>query len=411
MTAGPDKRGTPTPLALHIAGAAELYESGARLAPLAASERFPWAGAPSPAERALAKSVASAPQETLAIALRAEAASRLAVMAKGVRLYQRHGARRVLNDPPCVWSDGGSRLLDFGGPGAPVFVTPSLINQHHILDLDEGASLLRWLQGEGFRPLLLAWGAPDARSAAFDLGDHVERRLAPAFDAALAETGAARMPVIGYCMGGALIVALATLRRAAISRLAFIGAPWDFSEMTPMRAALASLGVPGNAAAIRRMIDDVETSFGVVPNEAMEAVFARLDPGLASRKFRRFASLDQGCEEARCFVLVEDWLNDGPPLAAPAAREGLIDWHLRNAPMRGAWRVGGRAVDPADVDAPSLIVAARRDRITPPLATEALAAQLADSRVLAPDCGHVGMIVGRDAMAQLWRPLASFLKG
>ncbi|MEX2519054.1 MAG: alpha/beta fold hydrolase [Paracoccaceae bacterium] len=411
MNAAPDRRGAPAPLILHLISAVEIFESGARLAPLADSPRFPWADAPRAKERALAAAVASAPEVEMALALRLEGADRLSAMLRGLRLYQASAVRRTLVDPPVIWRMGASRLLDFGGPGGrPVLVAPSLINGHHILDLDEGASLMRWLAARGLRPLLIDWGAPGPEEQGFDLSDYVERRLIPAFDAAARLTGG-KLALIGYCMGGALTVALAGRRAAEISRMALIGAPWDFSHMTPMLGALASLGIRGDRAQLAQMIDGVAGAFGAAPVGALQALFAQLDPGLAARKFRRFATFDQSGPEARRFVLIEDWLNGGPPLSGPAAKEALIDWHLDNATMRGEWRVGGVAVDPAVIGAPVLVAAARRDRIAPSAATEAIAAFLPGAEVIRPDSGHVGMIVGHDAVNQLWLRLSHFLLG
>lgn len=411
-TSGFDRRAAPAPLILHLLSAAKIFESGAQLAPLADSPRFPWGGAPKAEERALAAAVVAAPAVEMALALRLEGAERLAAMLRGLRLYQTSEVRRTLPDPPVVWRRGAARLLDFGRPGGrPVLVAPSLINSHHILDLDEGASLMRWLAGRGLRPFLIDWGAPGVEERGFDLSDYVERRLLPAFDCAHSLTGE-KLSLIGYCMGGALSVAVAVRRASEISRLALIGAPWDFRHMTPMLGALASLGIQGDRAHLRRMIDGVAGALGAVPVGALQAVFAQLDPGLAARKFRRFAALDQTGPEARRFVLIEDWLNAGPPLSGPAAKEALIGWHLDNTPMRGAWGGGGAAkVDPAAILAPTMIVAARRDRIAPPAATEAIAALIPHAKIIRPDSGHVGMIVGRDAVNQLWPQLSDFLLG
>lgn len=412
MTTGPpDRLGAPAPLILHLMSAAQVFESGARLAPLADAARFPWGAQPTSAERRLAADVAEAPDMEMALALRCEGAARLAAMLRGIRLYQASPVSRDLGDPPALWRRGAARLLDFGPPGGrPVLVAPSLINRHHILDLDGEVSLMRFLSTQGVRPLLLDWGTPGVEEQGFGLADYVERRLAPAFDAARAIVGEP-LGLVGYCMGGALAIALAGMRQGDVARLALIGAPWDFAHMTPMRGALASLGIGGERAALVQMIDQVAAIFGMTPVAALQAVFAQLDPGLAARKFRHFAGLDQSGPEARRFVLVEDWLNAGPPLSGPAAREALVDWHLENAPARGLWRVGGAPVRAEAVRAPTLIAAARRDRITPPAATESVADALRDAHVIRPDSGHVGMIVGRGARAGLWRPLADFLLG
>lgn len=410
MIRGPkDRRGAPTPLILHLRAAADIFESGARLAPLADRPDFPWAPDLCRRERKLAAEVAAAPALEMTLALRVEAARRLELMLRGLRLYQASPEVRNLPDPPVIWRRGAARLFDYGEAGGrPVLVAPSLINRHHILDLDEKVSLMRYLAGRGIRPLLLDWGSPGVEERRFGLADYAERRLLPAFDAMRALTGE-RLGLIGYCMGGALAVAAAAMRPGAVSRMALIGAPWDFSHMTPMRGALAAFGISGDREGLARTIETVASAFGAVPVAALQAVFAQLDPGLAARKFRRFARLDQTGAEARRFVLIEDWLNAGPPLSGPAARESLIDWHLDNATMRGAWRVAGAPVRPETVSTPTLIAAARADRIAPPRATEAIAASMPDARILRVNSGHVGMVVSRSAENALWRPLAHFL--
>lgn len=404
----PQRKGAPWPLILHLASAASLLEQGARVAPLADSPAVPWRGPLLASEATLASAVAAAETQAMSVAIRREAALRLAKMSRGLKRYQNSPERRTLEDPPEIWRLGAARLLDFGySSGQPVFIAPSLVNRFHILDLDEDASLLRFLRSRNLRPLLLDWGDPKTAERRFTITDYVEQRLLPAFDAASQAVGAP-VSVIGYCLGGAMATALAQLRHDQVRRLALIGAPWDFSAMKPMQAALSSLGVSSDRTSLGAIVQSLGSTYGAIPVPALQAIFAQLDPGLALAKFRRFADLPEGAE-ARRFVLLEDWLNEGPPLSAPAAGEALLDWHLDNAPIRGGWRVAGRTIDPGQISAPTMIAAATRDRIAPQAAAAALAEKIATARLIRPDAGHVGMITGRDAMAQLWRPLADFL--
>ncbi|MGB0852203.1 MAG: alpha/beta fold hydrolase [Pikeienuella sp.] len=406
--------GAPSPLIMHLASALALYEGGARLAPIADEDRFPWPEPPDAAAQALAEAVSSADRFSMALALRAEAAARLSTMATGIRRYQQHSARRNEPTPPTIWSSGAARLLDYGPPSEkpqapPVFVTPSLINRYYIMDLARDASLIGALRSAGLRPLVLDWGAPGPDEQAFDLTDYCEQRLLPAFLAGLAATGAASMPVIGYCMGGTLSVALAQHLQGKVSRLALIGAPWDFSGMTPMRGALSAVGLNGRRADLEQAINGVSGAFGAVPVHMLQMIFALLDPGLAARKFRRFATLDQDSAEAHRFVLIEDWLNDGPPFSGPAAREALINWHAENQPMKRRWQVFGERTLPESLLQPTLIIAATGDRIAPPAATMPLARLIPNATVITPATGHVGMIVGREAREAVWAPLSRFL--
>jgi polyhydroxyalkanoate synthase len=141
----------------------------------------------------------------------------------------------------------------------------------------------------------------------------------------------------------------------------------------------------------------------------LQALFFGLDPFLAVRKFSRFAALGPGSAEARRFVALEDWLNDGVPLALPAARDCLARWYGGNEPGRGVWRIAGRPVDPGRVALPAYVVVPARDRIVPPASAAALAAALPNAVRQNPALGHIGMVVGGGAEEHVWRPLAEWL--
>src|SRR5690349_18265489 len=59
----------------------------------------------------------------------------------GIAAYRRHPYFRDLPDPPAVWSEGETRLLDYGGSGPPVLFVPSLINRAYVLDLMRNRSM------------------------------------------------------------------------------------------------------------------------------------------------------------------------------------------------------------------------------------------------------------------------------
>jgi len=137
-------------------------------------------------------------------------------------------------------------------------------------------------------------------------------------------------------------------------------------------------------------------------------LFYALDPWLAVRKFTAFAAKQQGEAASRAFVALEDWLNDGVPLAGPVARELLIGWYAENRPCRGLWRLAGRPVDPTRLTLPCLAVIPKEDRIVPPASALAVARVLPAATLLRPPAGHIGMIVGSNAKRTLWRPLAEW---
>src|SRR5262249_37809739 len=143
--------------------------------------------------------------------------------------------------------------------------------------------------------------------------------------------------------------------------------------------------------------------------DLIQLLFAGLDPFQVIRKFLDFAELEASSDRAALFVALEDWLNDGVPLAAPVARDCLAGWYGRNSPGRGQWRIAGEPVRPSECPLPSLVVIPDRDRIVPPASALALAEALPRAEVLRPAAGHIGMVVGAGSASRLRQPLAAWL--
>ncbi|BDG70775.1 alpha/beta hydrolase [Roseomonas fluvialis] len=338
--------------------------------------------------------------EALARAVVARLARADRALIAGMAGYRRHPFAREAPDPPVIWTEGGSRLLDFGGDGPAVLFVPSLVNRAYVLDLVPERSLMRWLPGQGFRTLLLDWGWPGEAERHFTLTDYVAGRLERALAAAPGPVALA-----GYCMGGLLAIAAALRRPDRVRSLALLATPWDFhaGPDAPRRARTAAALVPG--------LETLMEPTGALPVDTIQSLFAMLDPFGVAQKFRAFARLNPDSERARLFVALEDWLNDGVPLPAPVARQCLAGWYGRNEPGRLAWRVAGQVVDPAAWAGPAFVAIPERDRIVPPASAAAAAARLRGATTHIAAGGHIGMVAGAGAEKALWQPLLAWLRG
>ena len=307
---------------------------------------------------------------------------------EGLRRYQEAERAPPPETMPAIAEAEGAALRDYGGEGPPVLFVPSLINPPSVLDLGPGKSLLRWLAGQGPRVLLLDWGWPGAARQGLSVTGHIERillRLAVSLDEPPA--------LVGYCLGGTMALAAAQL--APVRGVVAIAAPWRFSGFPDeARSSLADLWSRARPAA---------DALGVLPMEVLQSAFWSLDPARTVAKFEAFAAMDPDSPEARTFVTLEDWANDGPPLGEAAAQEMFEDLFGVDLPGTGAWRVCGARVDPADLPCPALEIVSTTDRIVP-AATAAGAGERIELTL-----GHVGMVVGSRAQDALWAPLARWL--
>ncbi|MDE8348137.1 MAG: alpha/beta fold hydrolase [Acidocella sp.] len=315
----------------------------------------------------------------------------------GIAAYRASPYTRDLADPPAIWEESETRLLDYGGSGPAILFVPSLINRAYIVDLMPEASMLRWLAAHGSHPYLLDWGWPGEIERHFTLTDYIAGRLERAL-------GLIPGPVIlaGYCMGGLLALAAAQRHPEKITALALLATPWDFHADNPAQAKSLSQSLA--------MLEPMMSFSGTLPIDALQTIFTMIDPFGVGEKYRSFATVDKTSPRARRFVAMEDWLADGVPLAAPVARETLGGWYGENTPARLAWRVAGIPVNPASIKIPCFVAAPARDKLVPPVSVRPLATALPFCTYLEPAAGHIGMIAGTNAQNALWQPFADWLQ-
>jgi polyhydroxyalkanoate synthase len=315
----------------------------------------------------------------------------------GIAAYRASPYTRSLRDPPAMWEEGETRLMDYGGAGPAVLFIPSLINRAYILDLMEDASMLRWCAAAGLHPYLLDWGWPGETERGFTLTDYIAGRL----ERAIAQISG---PVIlaGYCMGGLLALAAALRQPEKIRALALLATPWDFHAADASLAKRITDALPA--------LDAMMRVSGTLPIDALNTLFAMLDPQGVGDKFRDFAGQDKTSARAKKFVAIEDWLADGVPLGAPVACETLAGWYGANHTAAGKWRVAGLAVEPKRLGMPVFCAIPGRDRLVPAESAWPLARALAQVKLIEPKAGHVGMVAGTHAQTELWQPFAEWVQ-
>ena len=306
----------------------------------------------------------------------------------GVRAYQsapRHPRPAPMRE---ILRAGRVRVTEFGTAGRPVLFVPSLINPPHVLDLTEQNSLVRWLSASGLRPLLLDWGDPRDGGSGLSVGGHIEHLLIP-----LMRDLGPDLVVVGYCLGGTMAIAAAA--HVPLAGLVTIAAPWNFAGYPPeAREGFGGIWHAGRGAA---------EALDLFPMEMLQSAFWRLDPPRTLTKYASFARMTPDSPEARAFVVLEDWANDGPPLAVPAARELFEDQFIGDLPGKGEWRVGGKLIDPVALDCRTLTIISTSDRIVPAATAPAIGERLVLEQ------GHVGMVIGGRARTVLWEPLHRWL--
>lgn len=326
-------------------------------------------------------------------------------MLLGIRLYQNHKYRPEPLKLDTIWRQGSASLKVIPGqaPGAgkaAVLLVPSLINKAHILDLMEDRSLLRFFAAQGFSVSLLDWGDISSDPGQQDIDGIIMRRLVPAIEA-LCEQEGRPVHALGYCMGGTLLTGAAIHAQKNLASITLLAAPWDFHGGSQALLNRVKFWAPSAMPLIEEK--------GLLPVDWIQAVFASLDPFMAAEKFAKFADMKQDSPEARLFVAVEDWLNDGVDLPSPVAQHCIKDWFFENRPGTGEWTVGGEEIKAQQIKCPALIVASKRDRLVEFDTAAMLHKKIKGAELISPDCGHIGMIAGSKSVELAWKPIAEWL--
>jgi polyhydroxyalkanoate synthase subunit PhaC len=318
---------------------------------------------------------------------------------QGIEVWRTTNRPDPLPPVPIVWQQGHTTLKDYGhGEGQPLLVVPSLINKAHILDMSKERSFLRYLATEGFRPLLVDWGTPSLEECAFTVDDYITHRLLPVIEYIHAK---GPIPIVGYCMGGLLSMAAAYLAPTQLSKIILLATPFDMHQA-------CSIGQRQWLRICQPWIEQTITALGYMPVDMIQVLLASYNPFLV---LKRYIALGNKPPNLVDLIQIEDWLNDGVPLAGPVARTALFDWYMDNTPFLDQWQVLGHPINPRHIYQPTLIVSPKRDAIVAPSSALVLQTLLPQGTVHQPETGHIGMVVGRHAATEMWESVVAWLRG
>ena len=240
----------------------------------------------------------------------------------------------------------------------PVVVAPAWIMKYYILDLRTENSLIRHLVDAGFTVFCISWRNPTPADRDIGFDDYRREGLAPAVNAALAITGAARVHLAGYCIGGTLAaIAAAGMARDnddRIRSLTLFAAQTDFEQAGELR-----LFIDDSQLAL---LEDVMWEQGVLEAKQMAGTFdlMRSNDLIWSRMIHQYL---MGEPEK-----VDDlaaWSSDATRMPYRMHSEYLRALYLGNDLAEGRFKLDGRRIALQDIRAPVFVVGAERDHVAP----------------------------------------------
>jgi polyhydroxyalkanoate synthase len=305
-----------------------------------------------------------------------------------------------------VYRENKLRLLRYQGGArthrTPILLVPSIINRYYILDLKPGRSLAEFLVGRGYDVWILDWGIPGPEDRFVTLDEHIDGHLRECVRVVLDERGSDSLTMLGYCIGGVLATIFSALHPKTVRNLVTLTTPIDFHD-----EGLLSLWARREHFPVDRLID----VYGNMPAWLLGASFKLLSPTSdLANAWTLWERLDDP-ERLDDFRALNRWVEDNVPVAGETYRKFVRDCYQENLLVQNRMQINGRSANLGDISADLLNVVAERDHIAP-CGSAAVLNELAgsqDATLLSLNGGHIGAIVGRDAVEEFWPQLDAWL--
>lgn len=290
----------------------------------------------------------------------------------------------------------------------PLLVVPSLVNRPWIMDLLPGESFVEGMLARGFDVFMIEWGDPNAGQRSLDLQHYLEVYLRRAVRRIRRHTGAARIDLAGYCLGGTLALLYAMLDKGEqIGRLVTMVAPVAFQD-----EGLLSWWAHKDHFDVGKIVD----LHGNIPADFFSSSFPWLVPTAKLRNLRLMYEKHKDEDFMRSFLALDAWLADQVDFPGSVYRELIVHGYQEDCLVnQGEWPLTSTTARLADLASPTLSLAAAFDHVAPADSCTRLA-ELAPKGLCEAEglpTGHLGIALGKTARGEhteeYWDRIEGFL--
>ena len=318
--------------------------------------------------------------------------------------------KRGVSPSEVVYEEDRLKLRHYVAAKKPRYRTPlvfiyALVNRPYILDLKKGRSVVANFVERGFDTYLLDWGAPTYADRHLTLDDYINGYMVNVVDYVRERTGADKVNVLGYCMGGTMSSMYTALHNNAVRNLILLAAPIDFGA----NDGLLSVWSRAENFDVDKFVD----AFGNCPAEFLQASFLLLRPvsNLIEKPIRFFEQMHDE-KFLDDFLTTESWLNDNISVPGEVYRQFVKYLYQQNLLTQNRMPVGKHIVNLGNITCPVLNIMAGEDDLVP--CSQSLAfTELVGSRdrksILFKGSGHIGLAIGGRAQKEVWPQACDWL--
>ncbi len=323
---------------------------------------------------------------------------------------QAQRVRKGVTPSEVVYDEDRLELRHYRASAQPRYRTPlvliyALVNRPYILDLKKGRSVVANFVERGFDTYLVDWGVPRDSDRHLTLDDYINGYMVNVVDYLRERTGAERVNMLGYCMGGTMSAMFTALHPARVRNLMLLAAPIDFATSDGLLNVWTR---PENFD-----VDKFVNAFGNCPPQFLQAIFLLLRPvgNFIEKPINFYEHLHEE-KFVEDFLTTESWLHDNIPVPGEVYREFVKYLYQQNLLTQNRMPVGKRIVNLRNITCPVLNIMAGNDDLVPcaqGTPFNDLVASKDRKTLLLNGSGHIGLAIGGRAQKEIWPQACDWL--
>ncbi len=285
----------------------------------------------------------------------------------------------------------------------PVLILPPQAGHSSVLaDYSPAQSLVRVFQSYGYDVSVTDWQSATYEYKDLGIDDYI-RLTDEAVDEVRKRTGVFKIHLVGQCQGGWQASIYTSLHQDKIATLVSAAAPIDVMAASSQVIEYAKLPM-----SFFELL--VATGNGLMPGQYILMGFKNMHPEEHYvRKYDRlWKMIDSGDEDAlRRFKIFENWYAYSQLLPGRFYLDAIKNiFKENNLTKPGSFKLHGMPIDLRKITCPVIIMAGKKDDITPPAQAFGLknyiSTKAEDVVEILTEGGHIGTLMGTESLREDW---------
>jgi polyhydroxyalkanoate synthase len=300
----------------------------------------------------------------------------------------------------------------------PLVLIPPLGVNSDTFDLMPQRSLVRFLAASGFKTYLVDWGKPGKKHSHLGLVDYSFDMMNTALDKIRKHSGSKELSMMGWCMGGLLILLHQGLvHDKNIRNIITVASPIDLESGSGVMSSVAGAAQALNAPAelVRNYsnlrLNMIDTSRLHIPPWLTTIIFKMTDPLSSVTTYWDLMTNLWDREFVESHSTTSDYLNNMLLYPGGVIKDMASSALAGNQFASGRVEIGDQVADLSNIKSNFLGYAGATDNLVPPDVARSIVDIIAapDKEFREAPGGHMGVIIGSKAQKAVWTESAEWL--